>query len=103
MEILFILGALIIGIGVGITVFGRVPTPERPCTCQCQCAAPTIERDAGSWARDLFWILLVIVVIVVSVGLFVVFHSQQKAAIPSKGKGRKGVFGAPLQLRDKEL
>ena len=102
MDILFIVGALIIGVGIGISLTGK-ETLERPCNCQCHCAAPVAERDGSLSLRDLSLVLIFSVTLVIGVCTFLFVQSLHRLPPSPKGKGRKGVFGAPLHLRDKEL
>ena len=72
-------------------------------TVQCHCAAPVAERDGSLSLRDLSLVLIFSVTLVIGVCTFLFVQSLHRLPPSPKGKGRKGVFGAPLHLRDKEL
>ena len=102
MDIAVLSSVFVGGIGVGSLLFGGCGQPERPCSCECYCAAPIADREESWGARDwiLTFLLFAVLVVIIGLATFVVLQFRLVPQIQTKGKGKKGVFGAPLQIRD---
>ena len=93
MDPLIASGALIVGIGIGLTRQRSNPKSEPgPVTCHCECSGdkqPPVQ--SVSTFREIGLALLV--------GLLLGVNSHKTAHSPVKGTGKKGgVFGSPLAL-----
>ena len=101
-------GVLIVGIGLGLSSQRYYQKPEVPgtVTCHCECGG---ERsvDTGTPFRDLF-LAIIFGLVLGSTGVLAIKYwwslvlSQPHTPSPSKGKGRKGVFGSTLALSIRE-